>query len=220
MEISELIERYPRLYHMAEAGSWPSVRHHGLLSTSALLDLFEVNGNRRRALESERRPESVEITHPDHGTAIIRDQIPLREGPLSKCLRGMTLSEWYEALNRRVFFWMREERLVGLLRGRAYRGRPHDVLTIDTAGLVDAHSERITLTPINTGSTIFNPQPRGVGTFLAISDYPYDEWRRRRGPRDAVVELAVDYSIPDVADHTAAVESRQEGTVLETIWRR
>jgi len=76
------------------------------------------------------------------------------------------------------------------------------------------------LTPINTGSTIFNPQPRGAGTFLPIADYPYDEWRRRRGRADAVVELAVDYAVPDIADHTLVVESRRADAILETIWLR
>lgn len=220
MEVAELVERYPRLYHMAEAGSWPSIRRNGLLSTCALLDLFEVNGDVRRNLEFKRRPESVEIEHPVHGTAMVRDQIPLREGPLERCLGGMTSAEWYEALNGRVFFWAREARLVRLLRGRAYRGRPHDVLTIDTASLVRAHEDRITLAPINTGSTIFNPRPRGVGTFLPITAYPYDDWRRRRGHADAVVEVAVDHYVPDITKHTLVVESRQSEAVLKVIWRR
>ena len=40
-------ERWPRLYHMAEAGSWPSIKERGLLSTTALLDLFELEGESR-----------------------------------------------------------------------------------------------------------------------------------------------------------------------------
>jgi Family of unknown function (DUF7002) len=43
----EFANHYPCLYHMAEANIWPSIEKHGLLSTTALLDLFEVNGNRR-----------------------------------------------------------------------------------------------------------------------------------------------------------------------------
>ena len=38
----ELAQAYPRLYHMADAQSWESIRKHGLLSTSSLLDLYEV----------------------------------------------------------------------------------------------------------------------------------------------------------------------------------
>lgn len=105
---------------MAEAGSWPAIQRHGLLSTSALLDLLEVDGDRRERIESARRPESVTITHPVYGAAFIRDQIPLREGRLEQCLVGLMPSEWYRELNRRVFFWLDEERVGRLLRGRAY----------------------------------------------------------------------------------------------------
>ncbi len=89
-------------HQAVEAGSSAGIRQHGLLSTSALLDLFEIDGDLRAALDSARRPESVTIAHPVHGTAVVRDQIPLREGPLAKCLVGMTPVEWYRELNRRV----------------------------------------------------------------------------------------------------------------------
>jgi hypothetical protein len=46
----DLIGRSPRLYHMAEADTWDSIREHGLLSTSALLDLFEIKGDVKRIL--------------------------------------------------------------------------------------------------------------------------------------------------------------------------
>jgi hypothetical protein len=220
MNVEELVMTYPRLYHMAEAGSWEGIRQYGLLSTTALLDLFDVDGDVRAALESARRPESVTITHPVHGAAVVRDQIPLREGPLERCLVGMTPVEWYRELNRKVFFWLDEERVRVLLRGRAYRGRPHDVLTVDTASLVGAHENEITLAPINTGSTIYNPRPRGVGTFLSIADYPFDDWRRRRSRRKAVTELGVLGGVPDIVDHTLVVESRQGDAVHATLWRR
>jgi hypothetical protein len=106
---------------MAEDGSWPGIRKHGLLSTSALLDLFDVTGSERSSIESERRLESVTLKHPVYGKAVVRDQKPLREGPLAKCLIGLTLQEWYETLNSRVFFWLTEERLKGLLMAIPYR---------------------------------------------------------------------------------------------------
>ncbi|MEM6604260.1 MAG: hypothetical protein AAF671_00770 [Pseudomonadota bacterium] len=37
METADLISVYPRLYHMAKAGSWEDTNKSGLLSTSALL---------------------------------------------------------------------------------------------------------------------------------------------------------------------------------------
>jgi hypothetical protein len=38
-ELQELLADCLVLYHMAERGSWGSIQRHGLLSTSALLDL-------------------------------------------------------------------------------------------------------------------------------------------------------------------------------------
>lgn len=56
MADAELILNCPTPYHMAERGSWPSIARHGLLSTSALLDLFAVAGPDRAKSEAARRP--------------------------------------------------------------------------------------------------------------------------------------------------------------------
>lgn len=61
MTEAELISAHPRLYHMAEDGAWPAIRARGLLSTSALLDLYEVTGETRLSLEARRRPTSVAL---------------------------------------------------------------------------------------------------------------------------------------------------------------
>jgi hypothetical protein len=210
MDVTDLVARNPRLFHMAEAGSWPSIEVHGLLSTTALFDLFEVNGAERQALEAARRPRSATLEHPEHGTAVVRDQIPLNPTILARCLVGMTPGEWCQTLNRRVFFWLTEERLSRLLAARAYRDRPHDVLTVDTASLVAAHESEITLAHLNTGTTVFRAPERGPDTFQPIATY---------GRRD-VVELAVDYSVPDIAAHTLRVESRQGADVIAALWQR
>lgn len=90
---------------MAESGSWPSIRNHGLLSTSALLDLFEIEGKERHAIETQCRPESITIHHQVYGSAVIRDQKPLREKTLQNLLDGMTTAEYYLMLNQKTFFW-------------------------------------------------------------------------------------------------------------------
>ncbi|MEM9174467.1 MAG: hypothetical protein AAGC67_04475, partial [Myxococcota bacterium] len=59
-----LAERYPVLFHLAAARSWPSIRRHGLLSTSALLDLHGIGDAERRRFERRLRPEAVELRHP------------------------------------------------------------------------------------------------------------------------------------------------------------
>jgi len=64
---------------MAEDGSWEGIRRLGLLSTSALLDRFEVQVERRRRIESARRPKIEAIEHPEHGRALILDSKPMHE---------------------------------------------------------------------------------------------------------------------------------------------
>jgi len=218
MRTEDLIEKFPRLYHMAEAGTWQSIYRHGLLSTTALLDLFEVTGQLRRQIESAHRPECVSITHPVHGTAVIRDQKPMLESTLRCCLRGLTPSQWYELLNRRTFFWLSSARLTTLLNARAYRDRQHCVLTVSTRRLMERHANRITLCPINSGSTLYNPPARDANIFYPIADYPFEERRRSRGIEGAIAELVVDYSVPDIRDLVISVEHRLQDRVLERVW--
>jgi hypothetical protein len=220
MDPADIVRYYPRLYHMAELGSWDSVQRHGLLSTRALIDLFEVKEPVRSQILRRRRPEGVPLHHRKHGAAVVRDQIPLREGPLRGCLTDMTLEEWLDALNSRVFFWLDEPHLETLLGAGAYRDNAHDVLHVDTAALLERHAARVTLSPINSGSTIYNPRPRGSTSFLRIGDYPFEERRRARG-KDAIIELAVDHSVPNIADVLLRVERRRAGGKIEgVLWER
>src|SRR5262249_24826907 len=158
-----------------------AIKAHGLLSTTALLDLYGVDGEARRQIESRHRPQSVTIRHGMFGTAVIRDQKPMSYGALRKCLDGLEPEEWHRLLNSKVFFWLTPERVETLLCARAYRDREHTVLTVDTARLATQHLEAIALSPINSGSTVYNPQPRGRETFNGLRDYPFDVWRKKRG---------------------------------------
>lgn len=213
----EFTRYYPRLYHMAEADSWASILKHGLLSTTALLDLFEITGDFRRSIESAHRPESITIRHPKYGAVVIRDQKPMHESALRKCLQGMTPQQWYEMINRHVFFWVTLDRVETLLAARAYRGRKHTVITVDTERLLETYAEKAKLSPINSGSTIYNPQVRGITTFRPLHDYPFNERKKLRGVKYAVAELAVEYGVPDVSEVTVRVEHRRRRNVLELI---
>jgi hypothetical protein len=205
---------------MAEDGSFESIKKHGLLSTSSLLDLYQIAGQRRVALESERRPESVIISKPGFPNAIVRDQKPMTESALNKCLaEDVTPRQWFEILNGRAFFWLSRDRLRGLLSARAYRGRPQTVLTVDTASLLEAHKERIELSPLNSGATLYNPQPRGRDTFLAVKDYPFDERRRTRPVDKSVVELVVREGVPDISDHLISAHRINNG-IQKELWRK
>lgn len=204
-----LVERWPRLFHMAEAGSWPAIQQHGLLSTTALLDLYAIEGEERDRLESARRRESVAIHHPVHGTAWIRDNKPINETVLRRTLAGMTEPEFYRLLNGRVFLWLTETRLRRLRSAPPYRGRPHDVLIVSTERLFAAHGERVELSPMNSGAV--HPATeylRGTGTFSRIGEYPWSQ-RRKTAPHEPIVEVTVPYAIPDIAHLVLEVRERQ-----------
>jgi hypothetical protein len=203
---------------MAEANSWESIQKYGLLSTTALLDLFGYSGQERERIESQRRPASVVIENPVCGRAVIRDNIPMRENALEACLQDLTPREWYETLNRRVFFWLSRPRLYRLLGAREYRKKRQTILTVDTASLLKNHADRVTLAPINTGATLYKPPRRGAGTFQKISEYQIEHWRRKRSWADAVVELAVDYSVPDIRELVVRVEHVDGGVQSELLW--
>jgi uncharacterized protein DUF7002 len=203
----ELSRRHPTLYHMAEGGAWPSIERHGLLSTAALLDLFGISGDARTAIESRHRPESVVIRHPTLGDAVIRDQKPIQPGKLERCLDGCTPAEWYAFVNARVYFWLTRERVDELAGALAYRGTERTILTIATAPLLACYGPRVLLSPINSGSTLYQPVRRGISTFQPMAAYPYEERKRLRGPRRAIAELTVDYAIPDISRFVRMVET-------------
>lgn len=187
--------RWPRLYHMAESGSFESIRNRGLLSTSALLDLYGIVGEERRAIEAARRPTSITLSAPMLGTVTIRDNKPIVESVLKKTLTGSTLEDWYKNLNRRVFFWLTPERLDRMRNAKEYAARPHELLVLSTSRLLQAYGSVVELSPINSGAV--HPSatyPRGPFTFQKVTQYPWAE-RMRAAPREPVVELTVPHAV-------------------------
>ncbi|MBS3652464.1 hypothetical protein KEU06_28155 [Pseudaminobacter sp. 19-2017] len=220
MTEEELIQNYPRLYHMAHEGAWDAIRKHGLMSATALLDAYGVTGVRRHELGSSRRPHSVPLQADGLPVAVLRDQKPMRDSALSKCLQdGLAPQQWYELLNSRTFFWLSKSRIWTLLRAEAYRDVPQTVLTLDSAKLVAKHRNNIWLSPINSGSTLFNPVARGLETFRRIADFPFAQRAKTRQLQNNVVELVVDHSVSDVADFVLAVHTVRNEDILGEIWR-
>lgn len=217
-ELEMLISDCPTLFHMAERGSWNSIKQYGLLSTSALLDHYAVEQHRRIEIESRHRPKSVEVTREGLPRAVVRDQIPMSDAGLRRALPNrISPADWYELLNSKAFFWLSEERLHRLTNAKAYRDREHDVLEVDTRSLIDAHMASIWLCPINSGCTKPIPHPRDENVFARISDYPYAYWSKRRSRRERVVELAVDHSVMDIRDHVKRVVVKRGIEVLAVI---
>jgi hypothetical protein len=208
MRTSELIRLYPELYHMAEDGSWPSIERHGLLSAEGLVDAWEVPAQRKARLLGEVRPDSQVIEHPVMGVATVRDQAPIVSEALERLVVGMTAQEWLGLLNERSFFFLQRKRLSGLLNARSYRGRPHTVITFDTAALVDRYEASIELCRINSGFVQrHSVTPRSRDLFLPIADYPHplrdEAWG---GKAYDVAELCVVGGVGDVSGLVTRVE--------------
>jgi hypothetical protein len=162
------------IYHLADAANWSSIQQHGLLSTSALLDLSGSRGQAREQIEQQQR---TQLTMLENGT-IIRDQMPMPATTLQRCLHGMTPREWYALLNARVFFWLESGRLNRMLKANGKRAQI--VMTLDTKRLLAAYAEQASLTPINTGNTRRKPAIRGRQTFV-----PYKTWLESRWASEA-----------------------------------
>lgn len=209
MDEQRLIERHPRLWHIAEDGSWPVIRQHGLLSTRALLDLHGITGGRRAALESEQRRQCETIEGRGLPPATLRDQKPIPPRALARCLDdGLDPADWYRILNGRSFFWLSEVRLRRMLI--TYGDRPHVVLTVGTASLVEAHREKIELSRINSGYALRTPARRGRDTFRPIAAYTHS----------GIAELSVVGGVPDIARHVLLVRRHHRERMLDVLWKR
>ena len=129
----------------------------------------------------------------------------MTDAKLTSCLHDdLTPARWYAALNARVFFWLDHRRLLRLLGARAYRQRAHLILIVDTASLLDIYEPQVRLAAINTGSTLFVPQQRGLDTFRTIGAHPADV---------TPVELTVEHGVPDIATHVLRRERWAAGRV-------
>jgi hypothetical protein len=199
----QFCERHPCLYHMATANALQQIEKYGLLSTQATLELLSIDGQEREKLIAHRRPQSVVLTSPEHGSFVLRDQIPMRDAALAQCLTGMSIPEWYRTLNERVFMWATRERVETLLGARAYRGRDHLVLTIDTGKLATDHALDLRLSSINSGATLYTPPARGINTFSSPENYETFNGTK------PVVEVTVVGSIPAMRKYIVSAEIRK-----------
>jgi hypothetical protein len=134
---------------MAEDGSWPSISKRGLLSTRAIIDLYQPDEYQpdeqtRAAILTSVRRAKITLTSRDLGDITIRDQLPAKFLETSLC-PGVDPAEFLDALNSRVFFWVSLARLERLLNARQYRHLRHTVLRIDTAALLEEYAAVVQL---------------------------------------------------------------------------
>jgi hypothetical protein len=206
VDVEELIERHPRVFHTMSATAWPSVQRHGLLSTKELVELFGLDAAERDRLLSAPRRDSTVLRAPGLPPAVIRDQRPMKF-VAEKIDSYSSLTEFLAAINSRVFFWASPERLDRPRQAKEYRTEDQVVLHVDTRALVERHGPRIELCRLNSGAVTQKNHPmRGHRSWLPIADYPYDEYRRRYGRDGALVGVTVLDAVPDILDLTDRIE--------------
>ncbi|WP_089296601.1 DUF7002 family protein [Actinoplanes regularis] len=206
MDVEELIERHPRVFHTMSAAAWPSVKRHGLQSTRRLIDLFGLDAAERDRLLSSPRRQSTVLRAPGLPPAVIRDQKPMKF-IAEKIDPDSSLADYLDAINSRVFFWASTERLERLRQAKEYRSEDQVVLHVDTRALVERHGPRIELCRLNSGAVTQKNHPvRGHRSWLPIADYPYGEYRRRHGRDGALVEVTVLDAVPDILDLIDRIE--------------
>jgi hypothetical protein len=222
LNVESFIANHPILFHMADAGAWPKIRFEGLLSTSALLDRYGVTGERRHRLGSCRRGRREFIEH--RGTravARLHDNRPIRESILRDhlLLPGTSVEDWYRLLNRHVFFWVSESSLRTFMK--TYSQGEHDVISVSTRRLLARDYDRVTITPMNTGSASWCTElPRGSDIFTPrIHEFDLAAWDVLTPPnRDTIVELAVDYAVEDIEAVAVRSTRRSWLSPSRTLW--
>lgn len=209
MDAREFAARYPTAYHMADEYAWPSIQRYGLLSTRAMVELYNPDPGLRGQILSQRRRTSITLDSTDLGSMVVRDQLPLKF--LDKCLHpGVSAQQFLDALNGRVFFWLSTKRLDTLVNALANRKRRHLVLHVDTAAMLEVYDAHAQLAPYNTGSMhVPNAPKRGPDIFTDLEDYPFEYWAKKNGnSRDHVVELTIPHAVPDITRFICKAEIR------------
>jgi hypothetical protein len=198
----QLAQEHPRLWHVTATDAIPSILERGLLTTSHILALWEVDPAQRDAYLAERRRLPVTLTHPELGSIVINDNAPLDERKLSAVLDdGLTTSDWLRMLNARVFFFTTLAPLKRLMGSALNVEKTKKVLVLNTRRLAQAYGEAMEIVPINSGNTRYDPARRGLSTFAPLMPTDYNRWRRRRGMSspDTIKEVTIRGAVPDIA---------------------
>ena len=188
MTPAEFSARFPVLFHLASAGTWPSIATHGLLSTQNIASRHFASQVDRNQFLSEHRKQSVPL-----GDFLIRDQKPLGPWNLSRALEGsgLTNEDWIRLLNERVYFSPTRKRLFALWA--AYADRRNLCLEVETASMLQAHSARVQISRMNAGTVKLPTHKRGAELFVPLQSYVFSQ--------DNVAEVVVLEAVADIKQH-------------------
>lgn len=107
---------------------------------------------------------------------MLRDQLLTRRDP-APYLDGVTVEEWWELVNGRVYFFSQERPLKRLLASYAERGYGQEVIKFRTEALLAPVAASVEVTTVNAGVFPRQAGPcRGRMTFIPLSDFPASDW--------------------------------------------
>lgn len=209
MTREDLWVRYPQLFHVAFAAGWEGILRNGLWSAEELTRLLGWPQQQREKWLARRRQEVGGFEDEQLGRVTFRDHKAIPKAGLGYALVGVSESEWYRELNRRVYFYVDRADADGLV---AAYSEEQVILTVDTERLVRACEDRVAVATINTGYALRRPARRGLDTFTAIRDFPADRAAR-------IAEFTVERGIEKMAEFTTTVERSTNGG-REELWTR
>lgn len=173
IDLKLLSQKRPFLYHLTSKSNLPAIMSSkALLSASVLLE--QADGQGVTSYLRFRRANHLPIEIKGR-RVLIRDQRPLSDKALQKCLEdGLTPEDYYELLNDRVFLWATVSRLCR--HHDRYRSEDPVLLRFPTAQLLRLNAD-VEFSRINSGATRANSYlggiapPRGRATFQHARDY-------------------------------------------------
>ncbi len=191
--------------HFVDQQNWPGVQRDGLLSAESLL--LRAGSD----LEQGRVHRSASVILADG--AMIRDQAPMPPSALQRCLDApLEPADWYELLNRGIYFWVSGERAAR--HAHALRQRPQVRLTLEADRLADAYCDVAFVTPFNIGAALRKPAERGSRTLVRVNRWRGTAWvdeaaegRPPRSPAHPPAELVIQTDIPDIFDFVISVDT-------------
>jgi hypothetical protein len=170
----------------------------------SFLSLWVVTDPKRPVIEREVRRSAAELEHPRYGKAVIRNQNPKYKRKLRKALTDCTPQERCQLLNRKVFFWLSEERLGGHMAARENRGKRHLVLTIDSYRLTTTcEGKNIVRPEFGQRDSVYAIERHSL--LMPMRDYPFAE-PLARGPYYTLVEVALDVAAPDILNFVTSAD--------------
>lgn len=201
---------------MADSRNLQGILERGLLSTSSLLDLFEIRGAERVAIERKHRPATVPIEHERYGTAMIRDQKPMSVSRIAASLTDAAPDAFFRFLNGRVFFWPTEKRLATMNAARAYREQDQTVFVLASEPLIAEYEKRIRLSPMNSGATTPFAHPRSIGMFKRVNEFDYES---RSKYADPIAEVTIDAGVDNIMEFVERIEIWRGGEKIRRLNR-